>query len=84
MNRCHKCHGNEEAKGGLRMHTRDFITRGGDSGAGMIAGDSAKSLLFELITLDEDDDDVMPPKGGKLTDEEIAAIEKWINDGAHW
>lgn len=83
-NRCHKCHGNEEAKGGLRLHTRDFTIKGGDGGASIVPGDPAKSLLVELIKLAEDDDDVMPPKGGKLTDKEIAAIEKWIADGAKW
>lgn len=84
MNRCHKCHGNEEAKGGLRLHTLAATIQGGDGGPSIVPGDAEKSLLVELIKLDEDDDDIMPPKGGKLTDKEIAAIEKWINDGAKW
>jgi mono/diheme cytochrome c family protein len=84
MNRCHKCHGNEEAKGGLRLHTLAATLQGGDGGPSIVQGDAEKSLLVELIKLDEDDDDIMPPKGGKLTDKEIAAIEKWINEGAKW
>ncbi len=26
----------------------------------------------------------MPPKGDKLTNDEIAILKKWINEGAHW
>ena len=37
-----------------------------------------------LIKMDEDEDEVMPPKGGLLTKEQIAAIEKWIKEGAEF
>ena len=30
----------------------------------------------------EDDDDVMPPKGGTLTKDQVAKIKAWIKEGA--
>ena len=84
MNRCFKCHGNEKAKGGYRMHTRDLALAGGDSGAVVIPGKPEESLLVELIRLPEDDTDLMPPKNGKLSTTEIAHIVTWIENGAKW
>jgi mono/diheme cytochrome c family protein/DNA-directed RNA polymerase subunit RPC12/RpoP len=84
MNRCFKCHGNEKSKGGLRMHTRKLFLGGGDSGVVIVPGKPKESLLMELIALPADDTDIMPPKGGKLTEKDIENIAKWIKDGANW
>jgi hypothetical protein len=84
MNRCFKCHGNEKAKGGYRMHTRELALAGGDSGAVIIPGKPEESLLVELIRLPEEDTDVMPPKNGKLSEAEIAHMVTWIQNGAKW
>lgn len=84
MNRCFKCHGNEEAKGGYRMHTRKLALAGGDSGAVVIPGNPDESLLVDLISLPEEDTDVMPPKNGTLSAEEISHIVTWIENGAKW
>ena len=46
------------------------------------AGDVADSYLHEVLTLDEDDDMFMPPKGGPLTAEQIDIIKRWIEEGA--
>lgn len=43
----------------------------------VVAGDPGKSALFEEI-----DSGGMPKYGGKLTDEEIAAVKTWIMNGA--
>ena len=48
----------------------------------VVVGKPAESYLVKLIKMTEDDDDVMPPKGGTLTPEEIALIEQWITEGA--
>ena len=46
-------------------------------------GDPAGSLLVERIKLSEDDDGVMPPRGERLTEEEILIIEQWTPEREH-
>ena len=48
-------------------------------------GEPQKSSLLICITLPEDDEDVMPPKGkGKVTPQEVATIRQWIQEGANF
>ena len=77
---CLACHG-EKREGGLRLDTPDEMAKGGDSGAAIVAGDPAGSLLVKAVHYD--DEPKMPPKG-KLADESIAALETWIKLGAPW
>lgn len=84
---CYACHGPDEAavESGLRLDQRELALKGGDSGAAIIPGDAAKSLLIERIhTTDEDDH--MPPKHKKdpLTQTQKTILEQWINEGAEW
>jgi len=81
--RCIKCHGEKKQKGEYRMDTAEHVFVSGDSEEEPIKkGDAGKSYLYQLITMSEDDDEVMPPKGGLLTKEEIATVEAWIKAGA--
>ena len=86
--RCVECHGAAEAKGGLRMHAVAVLRAGGESGALADASDPAKSLLLGRIRLPDDDDERMPPAGKKnrprLTDAEIAVLDKWVHEGLPW
>ncbi|MGI9241989.1 MAG: c-type cytochrome domain-containing protein [Verrucomicrobiales bacterium] len=80
--RCYDCHGEEKQKGDLRLDTPEHIRLGGKSGPAIIAGDPEKSYLFELISLDESEDDIMPPKGKPLSEAQISWIGGWIREGA--
>ncbi len=81
---CLDCHGPEKAKSELRVDQRAQLLRGGDSGLpAIVPGQSEKSHLIDLIK-GTDPDEVMPPKGERLSEAEIALIEKWIDDGAQW
>lgn len=80
---CYKCHGEEKDKGDLRLHTPEAIKMGGENGDAVIPGSIKDSLLIELISLPEDDDDVMPPEGKKqLTAEQKKLLGWWIEQGA--
>lgn len=81
---CFKCHSvnAKKLKGGLLMDHIETLKSGGDSGTSLVAGDPEKSLLVEAVRYDNVDLE-MPP-AGKLPDDQIAAIEKWITDGAYW
>ena len=80
---CVKCHGKGKDKGGFSLETRATFLKGGDSGAPVAAGQSAGSLLIELVS-GFDPDTVMPKKGSKLKDEQVAVLRAWIDQGAQW
>lgn len=81
---CFQCHGPEKQKGGLRLDRKADMLGGGDSGEPAITpGKSTESPLIARIR-SKQSDDMMPPKGERLKPEQIAAIERWIDNGAHW
>ena len=81
--RCVKCHGDNKQKGEYRLDKAEFIQVAGESEEKpVVAGKPNESYLVKLIKMTDDDDDVMPPKGGTLKPEEIAIIVKWIEEGA--
>ena len=94
-NRCIRCHGPDaEARHGggeegLRLDTFDGATDDLGGYAAIVPGDADKSEL--IIRVSEDDVDlVMPPPeaGEPLSADEVALLQRWINDGAeyepHW
>ena len=82
--RCYECHGAQKQKGGLRLDSPFGVLLGGDSGAMIVAGHADQSLLYELVSLPKDHEDVMPQKGAPLSALQIQAIRRWINQGAYW
>ncbi len=80
---CYKCHSmdSKQAKGGLRLDSREAIRKGGDSGPAVIPGDTEESLLLQALAYDGSFYD-MPP-AGKLSDAQIADLSQWIQDGAY-
>jgi len=72
-------------KGGYRVDTRENILKAGESEeAGVIPGNAAKSQVYKRIILEEDHDDIMPPKGDPLTPAQQKVIKDWIDAGAAW
>ena len=45
-------------------------------------GDHTDSTLHRVITLADDDPEIMPPKGEPLTKEQTDTIKRWILEGA--
>jgi hypothetical protein len=82
--RCFNCHGPDKAEGGLRLNRREAAFAELDSGErAIVPGDVKGSELFRRIK-SADPEQRMPPKGEPLAADQIARIEKWINDGAKW
>lgn len=81
---CYKCHGAEKIKGELRLDSKKMIFKGGEDGAVVVAGDPMKSNLYRRISLPANHKDVMPNKGRKLSEGDIATIKFWIQKGAPW
>ena len=77
---CQACHGAEKPKGGLRLDSAAALRAGGESGAVVVAGDSAASLLMAAVRYEGLE---MPP-AGRLPAEKVALLEEWIRRGAPW
>lgn len=83
--RCFECHGPEKRKGRLQLHERSLVfEREVKAGVVFLAGDPDASPAIQRVVLPEDDPDVMPPDGGKLTDEQIDVLRRWVAEGANW
>lgn len=88
--RCFSCHNAPyekngrtiHPKAGLRLDTHEWVMKGNLDNTVVEAGNLEDSYLYEVITLDEEDDMFMPPKGGALTTEQIDIIKRWIVEGA--
>ena len=82
---CIHCHNEKSSKGDLNMQTKEAILKGGEDGTALVPGDPAKSPIYSLCILGEDDDDVMPPKKEGILDKtQIAILGDWIKQGAPW
>jgi cytochrome c len=81
---CYRCHGGMNHRGGLNMQTRAGLLKGGHVGPGLIPGDPANSLMVRLIRHEGPVNDPMPmpSKQAKMSDTDIATIERWIKAGA--
>ncbi|QDU60257.1 Planctomycete cytochrome C [Planctomycetes bacterium Pan216] len=85
VERCLSCHdGSDEAESVLSLASREALIEGGDFGPALVVGKSAESLLWHAVN-GTHKELRMPPDGDEpLTREEVAAVAKWIDDGAVW
>lgn len=78
---CVSCHSGDEPKGGLRLDSIDALRAGVGGEPLFEAGDPDGSLMIEAVRYD--DPFLAMPPAGKLPDDAIAALERWIAAGAH-
>ncbi|PVD51022.1 hypothetical protein DC498_16505 [Terrimonas sp.] len=84
-NKCISCHNPGKQKGDLDLSSKDGITKGGKSGAAVIAADLEKSELLHRVTLPVTSSKFMPADNQPaLTPVEISLIKWWINTGADY
>jgi Protein of unknown function (DUF1553)/Protein of unknown function (DUF1549)/Planctomycete cytochrome C len=91
-NNCFKCHGFDDKarQAGLRLDKRDVAVAPLESGTvAIVPGKSQESELVKRITSQDPDVKMPPPDSGKkLGTEEIANLQRWIDEGAeykrHW
>ena len=79
--RCHGCHGSTAA-GGLDTRTHAGLTKGGNLGPGIVAGEPDRSSLVEFIEGRRGETRRMPLAESPLSPTEIALIRRWIAEGA--
>ena len=82
--KCVSCHGRFLPQKGLRLHSREAISEGGDNGIVVVPGNPPGSPLYTALNLPTVDPRHMPPVAGgqTLSAAEIATIRDWIAGGA--
>ncbi len=82
VERCYECHSTQakKVKGGLLLDSQKGVAAGGDNGAVIVPGEVEKSALIQAIRW-KDSDLAMPPKA-RLTAQQVASLEKWVQMGA--
>jgi len=78
--RCIKCHGPKKRNGKLRLDSLKELRASRYFDEIVVAGDPESSTLYERITLPKRDRDFMPKRGEPLSEWEIEAIRRWIED----
>ncbi len=86
--RCFACHGPDTSEAGLAFDTFESAIAELDSGAqAIVPKDPASSEIIHRIT-STDEFERMPPEGKPLSEDEVAIIRQWIQEGAeyekHW
>ncbi len=82
VDHCYRCHSKDadESEGDLRLDTAQAVLNGGTRGTAIVKGSPDQSLLFRAVRYDEPG--VQMPPDGKLSDEKIADLRRWIEMGA--
>ena len=79
---CYDCHSTDaaELQAGLYVDSREAMIKGGESGAAVVVGKPAESLLISAVKYNGIE---MPPDR-KLEQRQIDALTKWVEMGAPW
>jgi mono/diheme cytochrome c family protein len=82
VEKCYSCHSAQakKVKGSLLLDTRQGVAKGGEGGAIISGRDPDQSRLIQAIRW-TDPDLQMPPKE-KLSDSQIASLERWVRMGS--
>mgnify|MGYP001329577883 FL=1 len=78
-NNCWKCHGADKVRAELILTTREGVLKGGEVGPAVDLENPSASLMLQMVSY-KDEDHQMPPIG-KLPQNKIDALERWIQIG---
>ena len=76
---CGRCHTNGTYKGRFSMDTRESLVRS----KVVIQGNSGESDLLRRV-MSDDPEERMPPKGKRLSREQVDVLRNWIDQGVKW
>jgi hypothetical protein len=78
---CIGCHGEGQTLAKLDLRSREAALRGGQRGPSLVPGNAGDSLLVRAL---EGRGLAQMPPGKPLPAEQVAAIRRWIDEGAPW
>jgi mono/diheme cytochrome c family protein len=82
-NVCYGCHGEKKQQSSFRLDRKVDALKGGEMGKAIVPGKSAESPLVHYVA-GVDENIKMPPKGERLTAEQVGILRAWIDQGANW
>ena len=85
IERCADCHsGGADAESVLSVGSRQALIAGGEFGPAIVPGRAEDSLLIHAVKRTHKELHMPPDKNDSLSRDEIAALSRWIDDGAIW
>ncbi|MDE0100819.1 MAG: PSD1 and planctomycete cytochrome C domain-containing protein [Bryobacterales bacterium] len=81
--RCHACHGELQQMGEFRLDSKAAALAGGVSGKDIVPGNADASALYQRIA-GIGELNPMPMTGDRLSEDEVALVKRWIDQGAGW
>lgn len=82
LTQCVNCHGERDPENDLRMTSLESLVRGGRAGPAVVPGKANDSLLIKKLRGVGIEGQRMPLGKPPLSDDDIATIAKWIDQGA--
>jgi len=80
--KCLGCHGATLKLSKLDLRTRESAIEGGAHGPSLVPGNAEQSRMYRHVAGLEAPP--MPMRGEPLTAAEVAAMKRWIDEGANW
>ncbi len=82
---CLACHGPATHKAGIRLDNEAGLFADHKDGKAVVKGNPTKSLLYQRISTEDEDDLMPPPRSHKeLKPAQKELIRRWIEQGARW
>jgi len=83
-NRCVMCHNKDALPGRMNLTNRAAATRTGALGIFIVPGHPEQSHFVTRIGSAPGHLKSMPPVGQRITQDEVAVLQRWIAQGAPW
>jgi len=85
VEKCADCHSGEpDSESVLAINSRQALLAGGEFGPAIVPGHSEDSLLLHAVRRIHKEVRMPPDKADALPARDIAALARWIDDGAVW
>lgn len=81
---CLRCHNTGTLLGDLNLETRKLAFAPGRAGSFIIPGEPEASKFYQVLQLQEDNKEAMPPEKHRMSKEQRELIYRWIKQGAKW
>ncbi len=78
---CLVCHNEQLRSSGLSVLSREALVKGGNRGPAIVPGNPSGSVLVNAVQYAGG---LKMPPTGKLSDENIGVLTKWVEQGAPW
>lgn len=85
IEKCLDCHsGDESGESSLAIASRADLIKGADFGPSIVPGRSEDSVLIRAVKWTHKELRMPPDEDARLSRQQIAALARWIDDGAIW